>query len=204
MTPGSSVESFEVGRVYRCESTVPIEEADRLSSSGPCAFWDKSLEVGAIFSVDELCGDGGAHIEVLEGHPPDTPDRVNMEDYFVSSGALARCVAVPASECIRLLDRLIRESKRSSVLVDAVLALGHIGGPESFPALVEASQNRDGRVRLHAVVVMAAVGDRSLIPKLQTLLTDEARGWMAARSAEFCSVAQCAREAIDSITARDG
>lgn len=190
----------EVGRVYRCTSTVPLEEADRLSSSGPCQFWDKSLEAGAIFCVDGLWDSGKVHIAVLEGHPPDAPGRVNMEDFFVSFDDLARCVTVPASECISLLGRLIQENKRSTVVYDAVRALGHIGGPETLAALMEAVQNREGYVRLHAVVGLAKVGDGSVIPTLEQLLTDETRSeWTGERR----SVAECAREAIDRISARE-
>ena len=193
-------ESFQIGQVYRCASTVPLEEADRVSSSGECQFWDKSLEAGAIFCVDEIWDSGTTHIAVLEGHPPEVPSRVNMEDYFVSPDDLARCIAVPASESISLLSRLIRENKRSMLVKHAVWALGHIGGPETLPALMEAAQNRDDYVRYHAVVVLAKVGDGSVIPTLRQLLVDVARPEWRDNSR---SVAECAREAIDRISARE-
>lgn len=129
----------------------------------------------------------------------------NDPEEHIRQYAIQGLARLRVAEAIPALARTVREEARENLVSSAILALARIGGPDTFPALIDATRSPVAHQRRDAAIALGQVGDSRVLPALEALREDNERAgkWtMLHPSNSSDPVSQHAKAAIKAIKGR--
>jgi len=130
------------------------------------------------------------------------------DDPMIASRALAFFIESsgdkrPAIEAIgRVLERTEGQGRDAiSLRVNAVMALGKIGGEEDCALLYPLLYDKSERVRINVMRTLAGLGNRETVERIEASLAERTDGWAEEEIRKDYSVGE-GRKAVEAIQAR--